>query len=211
MPDPATVVTDPAAGPAAPVEPVADPVAPPAPPAPVAPPADPAAPAYVAPPAEPAPAAVPPAAPERIVPEADGYVMPAGTPEGLGAFANANGFTQEQLDSSMGFFAALQNSEGEAGAADLRAQGEQQMADWGENADRNLNLAKQALSKNDPDGTLTAVLNESGFGNHPAVMQFLLSLGETMREGGYIKSSVNTPAGVRTAAQTLYPNMNTRN
>ena len=68
----------------------------------------------------------------------------------------------------------------------------------------NLQLAQRALRQNDPTGALTKMLNESGYGNHPAVLDFLHAIGRSMQEGGFLKSSTNRPPGAKSAAQLLF-------
>ena len=200
----------PATPPVAPVEPAAPEATPPvAPAAPVDAPAatpEPAAPAAPAAPPEPAPPAPEPAAPERVVPNADGYTLPQGVDPAMGVFANANGFTQEQLDSSLKHFGSIMHANKTAEATALKQLGEKQLEDWGDRADYNLNLAKRAMKQNDPDGALLKVLNSTGFGNHPAVLTFMARLGESMQEGGFLKSNSQRAPGTKTAAQTMYPN-----
>ena len=144
---------------------------------------------------------------ERVVPAADGYKLPEGIPPEVGKFANEHGFTQDQLDAALTQFSTMAQAQELHGKQSLRAMGEAQLKEWGEQADYKLNLAKRALKANDPDGTLTQALNETGYGNHPAVLNFLVRLGESMKEGGFITSSVHTPPGKRSVAQAMYPHL----
>lgn len=165
-----------------------------------------------APPEQPTPEASPPpdtAAegdpnPERVVPAADGYKLPEGIPPQVGEFAHKIGLTQEQLDANLEFFGEVVKSDRAMQMQNLRKLGEAHLKSWGSEADYKLSLAKRALKQNDPTGTLTKALNETGYGNHPAVLDFLSNLGATMQEGGFLKSAVNKPPGQKTAAQAMF-------
>ena len=130
--------------------------------------------------------------------------MPEGIPAVVGEFAQKNKFTQEQLDASLQFFGKVNQANVQAQQQNLRQMGEEHLKNWGDNAQYNLQLAQRALRQNDPDGALTKVLNESGYGNHPAVLNFLYGLGRSMQEGGFLKSSTARPPGSKTAAQVLF-------
>jgi hypothetical protein len=198
-PDTGTAATEPIVE-AAPVAPVA-PVAPePVVAAPPVTPGDPTPPTT-----EPAaPEAPPEAAPERVVPQPNEYVIPEGVPEEMRQFAHDNGFTQAQLDVTVQQIGSAIDATGEAQKVALRSMGEAHLKNWGDQADTNLNLAKQALNQNDPDGSLAKALNESGYGNHPAVLDFLHTLGKGMQEGGFLKRAVRRPPGQKSAAQSMY-------
>ena len=226
-PPPVTPSPDPPAGttpvtPAEPTTPPAEPTTPPAEPtAPAAAPASgkPTAPAEPAPsqappatpPAEPPAASDPPAAPPeggpRVVPKADGYTLPKGAPAELGQFANQNDMTQEQLDATLTQFGGFITRSRQTEQLNMRKAGEEHVKSWGDNSKYNLTLAKRALKQNDPEGKLTKALNESGYGNHPAVLDFLYSIGKSMKEGGFMKSAIKRPPGKKTAAQSMYPNL----
>lgn len=168
----------------------------------------PEAPPASAEPQTPEPTAEPETPPaERVVPEADGYVLPEGVPPVLGEFANKNGFTQEQLDATIAQFGEYSTAAQVVQQTAIREQGEALIKEWGNNAQYNLSLAKRALKQNDTTGELAKVLNESGYGNHPAVLTFLSKLGKDMQEGGFLKSSVTKPKGAKTMAQRMFPNM----
>lgn len=194
-----TIATDvPPASPAPPTPP--DPA--PATPAQVADPAAAAAStaaagdASVTPPAEPtSPLTTPP----------PNYKLPEGVPAQVGNWAQKNGLTQEQLDASLHFFGSVNQANVKAQQQSLRRMGEAHLQNaWGENAPYNLQLAQRALRQNDPTGALTKVLNESGYGNHPAVLDFLYAIGRSMQEGGFLKSSTSRPPGAKSAAQLLF-------
>jgi len=143
--------------------------------------------------------------PERTAPKAADYKLPEGAPD-VREWAAANDMTQEQLDASLSQFGKVMQETTEAQAQNLRQMGEQHLQKWGDEAKYNLNLAKQALSANDPDGSLKQALNESGYGNHPAVLEFMFKVGKSMEEGGFIKSNIKAPQGNKSAAQVLFGN-----
>lgn len=147
------------------------------------------------------------APPDRVVPAADGYTLPDGIPPEMGAWANENGFTQEQLTSTLQQFGGIIEANTQAQGKALRELGEAHVKNWGPQGKYNLSLAKRALKQNDPNGTLAKALNESGYGNHPAVLDFLFNLGQGMQEGGFLKSAVKRPAGKKSMAQKMFPNM----
>lgn len=156
----------------------------------------------VTPPPEPTAEPVVPV--ERVVPAADGYTMPDGMPPEMGVFANEHGFTQGQLDATLKQFGDVVTASKQNEFNAMKKAGEDFVETWGDRKDFNLSLARRALKQNDPDGTLKTALDESGYGNHPAVLGFLHKLGVSMQEGGYLKSAVNRPPGQKTVAQTMY-------
>jgi hypothetical protein len=52
---------------------------------------------------------------------------------------------------------------------------------------------RKALSAYDPDGEFTKLMDESGFGNHPAVLRFVNRVGKSVREDQGVKSSASAP------------------
>lgn len=142
----------------------------------------------------------------RIVPDVADYVLPEGVPVEMAQFANDNDFTQEQLDASMLQFATITQANEEAQKAAIHANGVAHSKTWGKQRERNLSLVQRALAQNDPDGKLTEVLQLSGYGSHPQVLNFLLSIGTSMQEGGFLKGSMNTPkgSGGMTAANAMF-------
>lgn len=151
-----------------------------------------------------APEAAPEAPPERVVPKPSEYTIPEGMPDSMREFAHENGFTQDQLDKTLAHMGAYVEASTVAQRVALREMGEAHLKNWGEMKDTNLNLAKQALAQNDPDGKLAKALNETGYGNHPVVLDFLHNLGKGMQEGGFLKRAVRVAPGQKTAAQAMY-------
>ena len=110
--------------------------------------------------------------------------------------------TQDQangvLNAHQGIKQAEMNSIREAGEAHIK--------NWGERSKYNMNLAQRAMKQHDTDGALTKLLKETGFGNHPAVLDHFYTLGLALQEGGFLKSELKAP-GEKTRAQKLFPDM----
>ena len=173
-------------------------------PAPTPEPQQSAEPASPTEPQEPAEPTEPAAPPERVVPKPSEYELPEGMPDNVRIFANEHGFTQDQLNATItqfgGYMTAMKQTEQQA----LRQMGETHVKNWGPDAQNKLALAKAAVRQNDPEGKLMTALNESGWGNHPDVLNFLYNIGKSMQEGGFIKSAIPRKPGEKTAAQAMY-------
>ena len=165
--------------------------------------------AEAAPPSTPPEAAPPKAeAPqERVVPKAADYEAPDYITPQLREFAHKHDFTQEQLNGTLQQMGQMMKTTQKGEQEMLRAQGQQQIRDWGPDAKTNLNLAKQALNYHDTDGVVSELLDKTGYGNSPAVLQFLQRLGSQLEEGGFLKGNVNTPKSkLAERAHRMYPN-----
>jgi len=141
-----------------------------------------------------------PRAVERIVPAADGYQFDEGTPAQLGEIFSKLDMTQEQAAGII----KLDQVRNEAQAQQLLVAGQAHIKEWGDSADTNLNLARRGRDLIDPTGELKKILNESGSGNDPRLLEMFYQFGQRMEEGGFLPSAVNTPGTPKTAAQTLY-------
>lgn len=141
---------------------------------------------------------------ERVVPAPNEYKLPEGMPSTVGEFAHNTDMTQEQLDKSLEFFGSYLNELDNYKIKQLRQAGESHLEKWGEKKDTNLALVRRTLKTVDKEGGLTKLLDETGYGNHPAVLDFFLQLGQEFKEGGFLPSEVNRPAGKTTAAQALF-------
>lgn len=62
----------------------------------------------------------------------------------------------------------------------------------GERLNENLNLAKVAVKQFDKSGNVMSLLNDSGFGSHPDVLRFLVSVGEAMAEDSFSGGDANS-------------------
>ncbi len=143
-----------------------------------------------------------PQAVERTVPEGKDYQFAAGTPAELGNVFNKLDMTQEQADGVI----KLDQVRDKANAEALRTAGEAHVKEWGDQAEGNMNLARRGMSHFDPTGQLKKVLNETGYGNDPRLLEMFYQFGQRMEEGGFLPSEVNTPNQPLSAAQTLYGN-----
>jgi len=141
---------------------------------------------------------------ERVVPKPSEYELPEGMPDSIRIFANEHGFTQDQLNATLGQFGGYLQGMQQTEQKALREAGEAHLKNWGQDAQHKLGLARQALKQNDPEGKLMEALNNSGWGNHPDVLNFLYSIGKSMQEGGYLKSTVIAKPGDKSAAQSMY-------
>ena len=146
----------------------------------------------------------------RAVPKPDEYVLPEGMPEELRQVAHDLDYTQEQLDGSLKEFANYANGMRAVEMNALHEMGQTHIKNWGDSAETNLTLARQALKQNDPDGKMAKVLKTSGYANHPVVLDFLLGIGRSMQEGGFLTTAVKRPPGQKTLAQALFPNHPTK-
>ena len=86
----------------------------------------------------------------------------------------------------------------------LQEQGQQVIENWGEQKDRNLYLTRQVFEKFDPENKIAALLTESGYVHHPAVIEFVLNIGRTLGEGGFIKTAPPSKQHKPSLAEILY-------
>lgn len=143
---------------------------------------------------------------ERVVPAPDAYELPEGVPEQLAQFAHQNDMTQEQLNNTLGYFGQYLKATDDHTKQAMRQEGEKFVESWGKQKEQNLALVHRALQINDPEGELKGLLEDTGFGNHPAVLSFFQRLGTQLKEGGFIRGAVHVPQGQKSAAQTLFGN-----
>lgn len=79
-------------------------------------------------------------------------------------------------------------------------------AEWGgTNLGANLGLAKKALTTFDKDGALAKGLEDTGAGNNPAMIGFLVRVGKAISEDKLVTGGA--PAGEQSLAKRMYPNM----
>ena len=144
---------------------------------------------------------------DRIVPEVSDYKLPEGMPQEIAQFAKDTDMTQDQLDKTLSQFSSFVTQNEQFKQEQLKQSGLDFVETWGKQKEYNLSLVRRALKQNDSEGKLEAMLNESGFGNHPAVLSFFLNIGNSMKEGGFLKGANNTQskAGL-SAAQAMFGN-----
>lgn len=144
-------------------------------------------------------------APAESVPiNIEAYGLDNNFGETLKAFAADSQLSQEKVD---GLVSAYQKTAQDATLAQqtaMRAEGEAFVESWGEAKEDNLAIVRESLKAVDEDGSVTKMLNESGYGNHPAILQMFLKIGDHLKEGGFLKSATNSPAAPLTAAQAMY-------
>lgn len=130
--------------------------------------------------------------------------VPEGFPPQVLEFAKANNLSQAQLDASLQFFGEVAQVNATAQQQQLRGMGEEHVRSWGKEGPYKLSIGRRALKQIDKEGVLTEMLNETGYGNHPAVLQSLYELGRQLQEGGFISATQARPPGKQTAAQAMY-------
>lgn len=90
---------------------------------------------------------------------------------------------------------------------------EQQVQDWeaasradpefgGEKLGENLAIANRALEAYDPQGEIRAMLTETGYGNHPDIIRFMLAIGRDLSPDRMVGGGHNSGGDAR----TLFPN-----
>ena len=173
------------------------------------------------------PAATPPAAPQQAEENATGgEKAQADTPPE--PYALDFGVYGENVDAGEAQFLSqiAQESGADAAAAsklvqDLTLWGqvkhEQQVQAWeeasrndpdfgGGKLQENLAIANRTLEAYDPQGEIRAMLAETGYGNHPALVRFFLAIGRDLAPDRMVGGGrgVNNPNGVDLDA--FYPN-----
>ena len=175
------------------------------------------------PPAETPPAETPPAEtpPAEGAPKADkdGNLIEDFSPEYYeaddsvpGAFLKVAGglkLTKDQFDGMfkhLGPAISAQMKQAElAERQRIHDLGQQQLKAWGDSANTKLDVAKRGLKMNDPEGKFSEILDKTGYGSHPAVLQFLHNIGKNYMEGGFMKAPAAPLKDTRTRAQRMYP------
>ena len=132
---------------------------------------------------------------------------PEGTPQNIIDWAVSSGLNQAQFDTAIQQYQTVIASQAEATKAELRQAGEAKLQEWGDQAQKHLATAKAALKTYDKTGELSKLLTESGYGNHPAVLQFFKDLGETLNEGDFIPGRPISRAKKLSAAEKMFPSM----
>jgi hypothetical protein len=141
------------------------------------------------------------------IPAPDGYKLPEGTPPELGQFAHENKLTQEQLDGVMGKVNEWYEGREQLLLKEISDQGQAKLVEWGEAAKENLGLANSGVSYIEAKHPgLRDMLVDTGYGNHPLLMDVFKTIGEMVKEGSFVGGDTNTPATKKmTAAEKMYP------
>ena len=137
------------------------------------------------------------------------YKLPEWAPDDWRNMVAERGYTQEQLDAAIKQFEDYNKTTKQLERQNLKKQAEDLIKDWGDAADHNINLARQGLRYVDPEGELRKVLNDTGYGDHPAAIKAFMMIGKQLEESGFLKSDVNrVKTKGRSLAERLYPTMN---
>jgi hypothetical protein len=72
----------------------------------------------------------------------------------------------------------------------------------GEKLQENLAIANRALEAYDPNGTIRAMLAETGYGNHPDLIRFMLAIGRDLSPDRMVGGGHNSGGDAR----NLFPN-----
>ena len=139
----------------------------------------------------------------------DKYEAATPVPDTVKQMAHKAGLTQEQFAATLDTFGKYSQAQKMAELEQIKQEGQKYVKEtWGQDAERNLNLARRALQTVDTDGALKEMLETTGYGSHPVVLQFFSNLGKNLQEGGFLRGELKKPAGAgKTKAQILYPNM----
>lgn len=153
---------------------------------------------------------------QKVVPERyelklpDGADLPAEYLEQASALAREYGLSQEQAQKLVERDASLLGSQIER----LQAVHAEQVEKWatevksdkdlgGDRFEATQTAARAAVSRFGDDG-LRALLNESGYGNHPVVVRFFARVGQALSEDNRLLGG-NPSAPKRDRASILYP------
>lgn len=140
------------------------------------------------------------------IPKPDGYTLPEGVPAEVGQFAHDNSLTQAQLDKVLGEMARLNEARTHGQLQTLYEQGQDKLKEWGDNAKEYTKLAVDAVAYfEEKNPGLKKMLKETGYGNHPQILEVFREVGNMLKESGFVKSENYTPANKKTQAQRMFP------
>jgi hypothetical protein len=139
-----------------------------------------------------------------IVNNPDDYQVPDYVTPEMKQFAFQQGLSNEQFNSVIAQYGYIAHASEQQRTNQLSNMAAAQLDKWGDAAEYNLGLAKQALKAVDSEGELSNVLKETGYGNHPVVLRFLYNLGNQLKEGGFLRGSINKPTGKKSIAEIMY-------
>lgn len=159
------------------------------------------------------------AEPEKVVPEE--YAEFTTEHEGLSfdpdligqykPLAKELGLSQEQAQKLVDLYAKQSVAQQERFAAQVRETQQgwktETLKILGPQPEQQLGIAKKAIDKfASPE--LRQLLHDTGLANHKDVVQHFIRLGQEIREDSFVEGT--TPAGTKTLAETMYPNMTRR-
>lgn len=125
--------------------------------------------------------------------------------------AKANGLkpevAQEILNAEHGLISQLMESVDKEVEATAKAWESEVKAKYGEETTKKVELAKRALKRFDrSNGELMKALDETGYGNHPLLVDLLVAVGETMSEDTLVPPGGTPPKNeVKPTTEVFYP------
>jgi len=153
----------------------------------------------------------------KVVPEAYDIKLPEGSGldakvvEDAKAYAKSLGLTNEQAqellnkqDGTVKSFALAQKAEYDAKVESWKTQVLADKEIGGDNLPVSVEMAKRALTKFGGE-TLTKMLDDTGFGNHPEVIRAFARIGKAMAEDKIVSSGLQ-PGGKKDMSAKFYPN-----
>lgn len=143
----------------------------------------------------------------------EGYPITAEALEGLNAVCKSAKLSKEQGEAVLKY---MQGNYSTAMAA-MQAQRQEMTAQWladaradkefgGDKFDANLADARKALTQFDTDGDIGKMLNETGYGNHPAILRIFARVGKALGEDN-LHGKGGGEAAEKPLAERFYPNM----
>lgn len=143
-------------------------------------------------------------APPVVKPEE--YQLPQGVPEDVRGVAHSLALTQDQLNGILEFQANNFQAASQRELEGMAAAGQQKLTEWGAQAKENLELGKTAVGYIESKSPgLVDMLNKTGYGNHPVVMELFRHVGDLLKEGGFNKGEQFTPAATKNRADRMFP------
>ena len=136
----------------------------------------------------------------------ENYAMPEGAPEGLSKWGQENGFTQAQMDSILGKKSGMDKAQADM-KTNVYEQGLNTLYEtWGDKKDINLNITNRVFNAVPSGKKVLEMIQQTGEGNNPVIVEFLHEIGSMMQEGGFIPSGKPPVKDNRSMAHRMYPN-----
>lgn len=149
----------------------------------------------------------PPAEYKFEVPE--GMVLDEAAASEFSVLAKDMGLSQENAQKLVGLYAAQQAKAADAHAALVTSWTEQVKSDpaiGGEKLAENLAIAKRAIDLAPPE--FKALLNETGYGNHPVFVKACIAWGKALSPDTVAKGDKPGDGSAKDPAKTMFPSMN---
>lgn len=122
----------------------------------------------------------------------EGYPMDAQTLKAFTEHCRAAGFSKEQAEKQLGWMKDNYQNWHEQQTAQRKSWREELRADkdfGGDKYDASLAEAKKALATFDEGGQIRAMLDETGYGDHPAVVRIFTRVGRALAEDKVMKKN----------------------